>query len=278
MARYRCTIVSRKGKPRAGNPVERLFGTINTVFLDNLSGNNKLAKNIRQLSKSHNPKDLAIWEAREFYKVLLDFINEWNTRSVKSADLSPHLLKEQSIERFGLAEQRKIKYNEHFLRDVLPSPKRPMAVLKRNKKIQVNRVNYWHQCLRTVPTTGVTADIRYDPFDLNHIYVYYKHNWLKFRSTKPQHRQFDELEVALIAEVARQELVINENAKANTRTEFAVKIENHNEPAKRRSASRSVQNVNNPIKHDIDDICEHNVNDDNESIWDLEIPDNTNGD
>jgi len=224
MASYRCMIISRKGKPRAGGAVERSFGTINTVFLDNLEGSNKLAKNIRQLSDSHNPKKLATWEAVDFYHALLSFINDWNTKSAKSSGLSPAALKEKSIERFGLRNVRKVSFDKEFVGKVLPSSRRP-ARLRRNKNIQVNRVSYWHACLRSVPVDGVSADVRYDPFDLNYVYVYYQNEWLTFRSTRPQHRNLDDLDACIVAEIARHSLVVNEEAKVQGRMDMAVAVE-----------------------------------------------------
>ena len=231
MARRHCTIVSRKGKPRAGGTVERVFGSINTIFLDNLSGNNKLAKNIRQLSASHNPKKLAVWEAVDFYHALLLFISDWNKKSIKSGGLSPAELRDRSIDRFGVRQKRKVKFDQSFLRDILPAPKRKTIELKRHKKIQLNRVSYWHACLRSISKEGESADIRYDPFDLNYIYVYHKNNWLKFRSLRQQHRQLDDLDAAIVAEVTRQILFVNEKAKSQGRMEMAVEVERLNKSA-----------------------------------------------
>ena len=273
MATYRCSIVSRKGKPRAGSAVERIFGTINTVFLDNLAGNNKLAKNIRQLSDSHNPKKLAVWEAVDFYHALLAFIDEWNNKSKKSSGLSPAALKDISLERFGLRGARNVSFNRQFLEQILPAPKRPTVRLRKNKKIQVNRVTYWHGCLRAMPAEGVTADVRYDPFDLNYVYVYYKKEWLKFKAARPQHRNLDDLDAAIVAEVARQSLVVNEASKAQGRMEMAVAVEAMGE-----QVSRHVEIVD---KFEADNIVEMEFADsyldieevdEDDNIWVVAIP------
>lgn len=231
MARHQCTIISRKGKPRAGGTVERAFGSINTIFLDNLVGNNKLAKNIRQLSASHNPKNLAVWEAIDFYHSLLLFISGWNKKSIKSGGLSPVELRNRSIDRFGVRQKRKVKFDHCFLRDILPAPKRKTIDLKRHKKIQLNRVSYWHACLRSISKGGESADVRFDPFDLNYLYVYYRSSWLKFRSLRQQHRQLDDLDAAIVAEVTRQILFVNEKAKSQGRMEMAVEVERLNKSA-----------------------------------------------
>jgi putative transposase len=270
MARYSCMIVSRKGKPRAGGTVERLFGTANSVFFDNLTGNNKLAKNIRQLSASHHPQNLAIWEAVEFYHALLSFIDDWNHKSKKSAGLSPAELKDKSIERFGLREKRKVSFNQNFLRDVLPNPKRETVLLRRNKTIQVNRVTYWHGCLRGVPEKRVAAEVRFDPFDLNYVYVHYSNEWLRFKASHSQHRQHDDLYAAIVAEVARHSLVVNEKAKAQGRMEMAVEIESLNEQAIKRSDSLDVDAID---TEEFESCPEKERDCFSDDIWALEIPD-----
>lgn len=272
MARRKCNIFSRKGKPRSGSAVERTYGTINTVLLDNLSGSNKLAKNIRQVSATHNPKNLAIWNAVDFYHGLLAFIDEWNSKSAKSGGLSPLELKSKSIERFGISSKRIAKYDHEFVMDTLPAPKRPTVRLKRNQKIQVNRVPYWHGCLRTVPRAGITADVRYDPFDLNAVYVFYQKGWLKFPATRKQHSKLDELDAAVMAEVARHSLYINEKAKAEVRSDLAASVEKINQHAKNKWLATE-SGHGSQGQHDACDIAiQEEAITPAEDVWAIEIP------
>lgn len=272
MARRKCNIFSRKGKPRSGAAVERTYGTINTVLLDNLSGSNKLAKNIRQVSATHNPKNLAIWSAVDFYHGLLAFIDEWNSKSAKSGGLSPLELKSKSIERFGICRNRGIKYDHDFVMDTMPAPKRPTVSLRRNQKIQVNRVAYWHGCLRTVPRAGITADVRYDPFDLNSVYVFYQKGWIKFPATRKQHSKLDELDAAVMAEVARHSLYINEKAKAEVRSDLAASVEKINLQAKNKWLAAESGCGSQEQGSDCDIVIQKEVIAADEDMWAIEIP------
>lgn len=62
LATYQCTKKKRPPtKSRFGSVCERLFGTSNTQFVHNLQGNTQIMRNVRQVTKSINPKEHAIW-------------------------------------------------------------------------------------------------------------------------------------------------------------------------------------------------------------------------
>ncbi|WHI48949.1 helix-turn-helix domain-containing protein [Microbulbifer sp. VAAF005] len=280
MARYRTTIISREGKPRSGSAVERNFGSLNTIFLDNLSGSNKLAKNIREVSKSHNPENLSIWEPVDFYHGLLQYIDKFNHQSIKTGGLSPAQIRDKSIERFGLSYSRKIEFNEIFLMNVLLPPARSGTKLKRNSAIQVNRVRYWHICLKSASRESIAVDIRFDPFDLNYIFVFYQNRWIRFQATKPQHRRVDELEGAILAEVARQTLYINERSKDTGRADLAGFVEELNQGAKANLKKRELSSGSSSNKFKVNNNqfgtpgLEESECDEWSSVdWDISIPD-----
>lgn len=67
LARYECTKKTRPpAKARFGSVVERMFGTANTQFVYNLLGNTQITRNVRQVTKSVDPKRLAVWPLAPF--------------------------------------------------------------------------------------------------------------------------------------------------------------------------------------------------------------------
>lgn len=241
-AKFDCNVTSRESAPRGGAPVERMNRTTNTVFLDNLDGNTKLTKFVRRLSGTHNPKRLAKWEALDFSRALKEFLNQWNLRSKKRLGLSPDQLRQNSIARYGIPQRSIATYDSEFLTDTLMPPKRPTLTLRRNKKIQVNRIDYWHPCLRSIPVGGKKVEVRYDPFNLNYVFVYYNNVWMKFTATKQPHRYTsDETEAAVISEIALRELQLNEGSKAEGRMLLAETVEVMNEEVVTASISRDRQ-------------------------------------
>ena len=62
LARYECSTATRpQARPRFGSVVERLFGTANTTFVYNLAGKTQVLKNVRQVTKSVDPRAPATW-------------------------------------------------------------------------------------------------------------------------------------------------------------------------------------------------------------------------
>ncbi|MEN6385978.1 MAG: TnsA endonuclease N-terminal domain-containing protein, partial [Phycisphaerales bacterium] len=68
LAFYGITKKSRPpAKSRFSSVCERLFGTTNTAFVHNLTGNTQIMKDPRIATKSVNPKNLAIWDIGRLY-------------------------------------------------------------------------------------------------------------------------------------------------------------------------------------------------------------------
>ena len=77
LARYECTKKTRPpAKARFGSVCERLFGVANTQFVHNLRGNTQITRNVRQVTKSVNPKALATWPLAELHQRLSQYLYE----------------------------------------------------------------------------------------------------------------------------------------------------------------------------------------------------------
>ncbi|MGH9437537.1 MAG: DDE-type integrase/transposase/recombinase, partial [Terriglobia bacterium] len=77
LARYECTKKARPpAKARFGSLIERAFGTTNTQFIYNLLGNTQNTRNVRQITKSVNPKELAVWPLGPFMERLGEYLYE----------------------------------------------------------------------------------------------------------------------------------------------------------------------------------------------------------
>jgi hypothetical protein len=73
LARYECSKATRpKAKPRFGSVIERLFNTANIEFIHNLAGNTQVMRNVRQVTKSVNPRGYAIWTLGELLHSFVD--------------------------------------------------------------------------------------------------------------------------------------------------------------------------------------------------------------
>ncbi len=77
LANYECTKKQRPpAKARFGSLCERMFGVSNTQFIHNLQGNTLIMRNVRQVTKSVNPKGLAVWSLSELHGQLCKYFYE----------------------------------------------------------------------------------------------------------------------------------------------------------------------------------------------------------
>ena len=75
----RCEITKKTRPPakaRFGSTCERLFGTANKQFLHNLAGNTQAARHPRQMTKSVDPRNHAVWTIADLYRMLTEYACE----------------------------------------------------------------------------------------------------------------------------------------------------------------------------------------------------------
>src|SRR5437016_14467872 len=91
LARYECTKKTRPpAKARFGSVCERLFGTANTHFVHNLLGNTQITRNVRQVTKSVDPKKHAIWPLAGLYDRMCEYLYDiYDTIQHPALGLSP---------------------------------------------------------------------------------------------------------------------------------------------------------------------------------------------
>ena len=150
LARYECTKKTRPpAKARFGSVVERLFGTANTQFIHNLKGNTQITRNVRQVTKSVDPKGQAIWYLPELYDALCQyFYSIYDTADHPALGQSPREAYRLGLETTGYRLARLIPCDQSFLMSTLP------ATSKGSAKVQPGRG------LRSDPfTTGVTNSV-----------------------------------------------------------------------------------------------------------------------
>jgi len=117
LARYEVTKKTRPpARPRFGSVCERLFGTANTQFLHNLQGNTQLVVNVRQVSRSVNPKGQAIWPFEELQHRLAEYAYEvYDLVSHPALGASPHEVYEAGVMQTGSRAHRQILWSgPHF--------------------------------------------------------------------------------------------------------------------------------------------------------------------
>jgi putative transposase len=184
LARYECSKASRpKAKPRFGSVIERLFGTANTQFVHNLQGNTQVMKNVRQVTKSVDPREHAVWTLGELYVQLRRWAYEvYDTQEHGTLGQTPKEAFETGLLNSGVRPKQLIPYDDDFKLFTLPTTPKGTALLQPNRGIKIKNLFYWAKgdAFRDHPELEKTQiPVRYDPYDVGHAYAYVKDRWVE---------------------------------------------------------------------------------------------------
>lgn len=185
LAFCQCTKKTRpKTKSRYGSPCERLFGTIETEFVHNLKGNTQIMKHVRQVTKSVDPKRLAVWPLSTFYLYLSTFVYEvYDTLPHPSLlDLTPREVFAAGLKQGGERPNRMIAYDQGFIMSTLPTTRRGVSMVQPNLGVKINCIYYWNDAFRNPELEKKRVPVRYDPFDIGTAYAFVGKRWFQCHS------------------------------------------------------------------------------------------------
>jgi putative transposase len=208
LARYECTKKTRPpAKARFGSVCERLFGITNTRFIHNLAGNTQITRNVRQVTKSVNPKDHASWPLPELYDYLAEYFYEiYDTIEHPALGLAPRDAYQRGVAATGARPHRQIADDLEFQMWTLPTTAKGTAKVAPGRGVKINHVYYWAESLRDPTIEHSQVAVRYDPFDAGVAYVFAGGHWARCHSEYYlAFRGRSEKEIALAsAELRRQ--------------------------------------------------------------------------
>ncbi|MEM6401099.1 MAG: DDE-type integrase/transposase/recombinase [Cyanobacteria bacterium P01_D01_bin.116] len=180
LAYYRCTQKYRPpGEPRYGNPVERIFGTTNTLWIHELRGNTQIQKQHRQVTKSVNPKKQAVWTLGELYQSLEYWAYTiYDKREHSTLGQSPQQAYQTGIALGGQRVMRRIEYNNTFLILTLPSPSQGTTrIVQPGRGVKISNIWYWCDAFRDPEIEKTAVSVKEDPFNASIAYAYVLRNW-----------------------------------------------------------------------------------------------------
>ena len=179
LARYECTKKTRPpAKPRFGSVCERLFGT-STQLIYSLAGNTQITKNVRQVTTSVDPKNLAVWTLESLHSRLCEWAYEfYDTTMHPAIGQSPRDCFELGLARSGNRPHRHIQYDETFRMMTLPTTARGSALVDAGKGVKINHLHYWSTVFRDPAIERTRVPVRYDPHDAGTAYAYVGNRWI----------------------------------------------------------------------------------------------------
>jgi len=181
LATFECTKKQRPpAKARFGSVCERLFGTSNTQFVHNLRGNTQITRNVRQVTKSVNPKNQAVWTLGLLYEYLCTWAYEvYDTDEHPALFQSPRDAFAAGMAISGNRVHRMIPYDENFQILTLPTTKSGKAKVQVGSGVKINSIYYWSNSFRDPQIENTSVDIRYDPFNIGIAYAFVRGQWVE---------------------------------------------------------------------------------------------------
>jgi putative transposase len=160
-------------QPHFGSVVERLFGTTTTELLNQLRGNTQASKIPRQMTRTVDPKRLAVWTLERFASRLAEFVHEvYDQMDHPALFQSPREAFEQGMRLAGSRSHRLIAYSEAFVMQTRPTTRTGTVKVHPARGIRVNGLHYWHDSMQTSQVAGQTVPVRYEPYDMGVVYAY----------------------------------------------------------------------------------------------------------
>ena len=184
LAHYQSTKKKRpKAKGRFGSVLERFFGVNNTRFIYNLRGNTQIMRNVRQVTKSVNPKALATWPLAALHERLCEYLYEvYDTTDHPALGRSPREAFLTRLAETGERRHRMIPYDENFLMFTMPTTTKGTAKVVIGKGVKVHHVYYWCEAFRDPEVQKRQVAVRFDPFDAGIAYAFVHKQWVQCHS------------------------------------------------------------------------------------------------
>ncbi len=207
LAKYECTKKLRPAAdPRFGSTCERLFGTTNTQFIHNLAGNTKITKTVRIVTKSVNPKALALWDFSGLLEHLEVFLfDKYEIVSHPALSQPPRDAFNHGMATTGTRQHRRVAYDLSFIMSTLPTTRKGTVKIRPGRGFVLDEFTYWNDSFHDPALSNKDIPIRYDPFDKGVAWVFVKCRWVECHSNfYAQMKGKTEKQIQIATEIERK--------------------------------------------------------------------------
>jgi hypothetical protein len=157
------------------------------------------------MSRSHDPRDLAVWTPGEFLKKLDEFLFDIHPNMINlETRETPNNRFNRSVQLSGDRPARYIPFDESFLILSMPQPQSPTRKIHAFG-VAINGLRYWSEELRDFACDGNRYEVKYDPHNISAAYIFVDKRWIELQCTSPIVREYVEsgLDTAFIELTAR---------------------------------------------------------------------------
>ena len=168
---------------RYGSVIERLFGTTNTAFIHELTGNTTLLSLGRGLSSSHHPNRSAVWTLPLLHEALERwFFQVYASRVHSTLGDTPRGVFDRSVALSGVRVARFVA-DDDGLR-VLLAQAPPRGNTRRVYPVRgvvIDHLPYWHDDFKYGDVAGTNVPVKIDVVDCSHAFAYVRRRWVTCR-------------------------------------------------------------------------------------------------
>lgn len=200
---------------RYGQEAERIFGEIKELLLSHLTGYVESIQNLRAVSPSHHPQNLAVIEAATLFGELQNYIN-WTNARLLDTEVESHQAKFDRLQ--GLAPYSGIpaEVNDRFLIQT--------AVESRDYKVSSggihrNDQHFWNPKMESLLRSNKyeNVEVREEPENPHRIYVRIGNFWMAADCGKQKHFELKSevsrrVEAALLFDTAEARKIADDDS------------------------------------------------------------------
>lgn len=168
------------GKPRAGTLIEREFGVLNKAFFHNLRANTQNTRNVRMLTKSINPRRLAVWSLERLHELFERFCFEVHDQRLhRGIGTTPAEAYVRGMALMGSRPSRRIEYDETFKFLTMATTPKGTARIQPGLGVKIRYFHYWNEQMRDPQWEQKEVPVRYDQDDLSVAFARIGSSWVR---------------------------------------------------------------------------------------------------
>jgi putative transposase len=135
---------------------------------------------VRQVTKSVNPQNHAVWSFEKLYQYLCLWAYEiYDTLAHPALGQSPREAYAAGMAHSGQRQHRLIPYVADFRIFTLPTTSKGTALVVPSVGVKINSIYYWNDSFRSPNVERTRVEVRYDPCDAGTAWAFVSHHWVE---------------------------------------------------------------------------------------------------
>jgi len=135
---------------------------------------------VRQVTKSVNPRNHAIWTLEKLYQYLCLWAYEvYDTLEHPALGQSPSEAYAAGMDHGGQRLHRLIPYDADFRMFTLPTTSKGTALVSPGHGVKINNIYYWNESFRAPDVEKTRVEVRFDPCDAGTAWASVSHRWVE---------------------------------------------------------------------------------------------------